>query len=211
MAKKTNKVSGRKPKSPKQAKAPKAQKAAAPEAKMTPKQAFDGFNPKGRTPWQEYCKAQGPNIGRRLGLNETGMAIDASGNQGQIISSIDKHIDGFNKASERWEATAEYGRQHFNDDGFLHRTCVTRLDDDALAKLVVQASEELCQRAAMAGSEATLGRKIDTKQSAALVDGIQVWLGQRVESITANKREQAYKVVNAAVKGDAPTLEAKSA
>lgn len=195
----------------------KSQKPAPAEPSMTPKQAFSAFNPKGRTPWQDYVRSPSvvKGLGRRLGINETGLAINPNGNQGEVIASIDRHLGAFEDSSSRWEATAAYGRQHFNDDGFLHLTGLTRLDDDGLAKLAVQALEQICQRAAFAGQSAQVGNenrvKIDSKNAAALVDGIGVWLGQRVKAIAANKKAQAYKVVESDIKGEAPTLELKTA
>lgn len=200
MAKKN--TSGRKQKTPKVAKQ---------EPTMTPRQAFSGFNPKGRTSWQDYTRSPAvmKGLGRRLGINETGLAIDPTGTQKEVIASIDKHLDAFADSSGRWEATAAYGRQHFNDDGFLHSTGLTRLDDDALAKLAAQALEQLAQRAAFASTAAT-GRKTDSKNAAALIDGICVWVQQRPKAIFENKKKQDYEIVKSDIQGEAPTLELKA-
>ncbi len=183
------------------------------EPTMTTGQAFKDFNPKGRMSWQDYCKSSTvtKGLGRRLGINETGTMIEP-GSQKDVIASIDRHNAAFEAASERWEATPAYGRQHYNDDGFLHRAGLTRLDDDALAKLVVQAGEELCQRAALSSAEATKrDGKVDTARCAALVEGIGVWLAQRPKAIAGNKKAQAYSVVKAdAEAGTGATLELKS-
>lgn len=189
----------------------KAAKPAKPEPKMTPRQAVQSFNANGRTPWQKFCKEQKKgDLGRTLGLNETGLSINIEGNQEDSIKSIDKINDEFARLSTFWEATAAYGRQHYNGDGFCHRDGLTRVGDESLGILVAQGIEELAQRTVFKGSKVGSVKR-DPTVADKILKAVLAWAEQRPKAIKANRHEQAYKLATSEVGGkQVANLEARS-
>jgi hypothetical protein len=171
--------------------------------KIAPREAVELFDPKSKVTWQEHCKAQkaGP-LGRSLGLNETGLEINVNEDRETGVKSINRLNDAFKKLSSYWEATPAYGRQHYNADGFCHSDGLSRVNDQSVAILAVQALEELAQRTVFKGSGAE-SRKIDPALADKLYKTILGWAGGRPAEIKGNRKEQAYKIIEADIKGEA--------
>ena len=197
MAKKTSPKKA--PKTPKPAKVakPKAVKA---EPKMTPRQAVEGFNPKGRTSWSEYTKAQKDgDLGRTLGLNETGLSINLDDREAGV-KSIDRIVDEFDRLSSLWPASAAYGRQHFNGDGFCHRDGLTRISDDSLGILAAQALEELAQRSIFKGT-AVGSAKRDPTTADKVFKTVLSWAASRPAAVKSSRRDQAWRLASEEIGG----------
>ncbi len=181
-------------------KAPKAAKPAKAEPKMTPRQAVEAFKGKAPGAWQKYCKAQkNGDLGRTLGLNETGLSINLDDREAGI-KSIDKINDSFAELSERWEATASYGRQHYNGDGFCHRDGLTRVGDESLGILAAQVIEELAQRTVFKGT-AVGSTKRDPATADKVLKTVLAWASGRPAAIKASRAEQAYKLATETING----------
>lgn len=168
-----------------------AQKAEA-VAVVNPREVFDSFNPRNRTfeNYSAFCKAN------HIRLNQTGRSIVTEGDVAKQFKSLDQAVSAFAESSTRWEANEQYGRQHYNKDGFMHRDGLTRLPDESLGHLMAQAAEELAQRAAFKGTE-VVNKKINPDTAAALLRTICNWGLQRPASVANSKRLQAYAEVAA--------------
>jgi len=165
-------------------------------AVINPREVFDSFNPRNRTfeNYSAFCKAN------HIRLNQTGRTIDTKGDESKQFKSLDQAVSAFAESSTRWEANEQYGRQHYNKDGFMHRDGLTRLPDESLALLMAQAAEELAQRAAFAGTDAS-NKKVDPELAAALLKTICNWGLQRPTVIFNNKRSQAYAQAESEIGG----------
>lgn len=165
-------------------------------AVVNPREVFDSFNPRNRKfeNYSAFCKAN------HIRLNQTGHHIVTEGDETKQIKSIDAANAAFAESSTRWVANEQYGRQHYNKDGFMHRDGLTRLPDESLSFLMAQAGEELAQRAAFKNSDAS-NKKIDPVRAAALLKATCNWGLQRAKTIADNKRAQAYAVVEAEIGG----------
>lgn len=195
MAKKTaTSRKGSTKKASKPAKAPAARKAAAKPAPVEPnvRQIFSEF--KGRGNYSDFCKKNG------LNLNETGapLPIDATGEA--FCKAANRANSDFSEASTRWAASAAYGKQHYNAHGFMHRDGLTRLNDQALALLMLQAGEELAQRSAFLG-QAEASKRVNPAAAANYVAGISTWLAQRPDEIKSSRKAKAYEIVKADMEG----------
>lgn len=197
MAKKSG---SKKPAKAKVVKAEKPAKAEKSAPKMSPRQAVESFNPKGRTPWQAFCKAQKDgDLGRTLGLNETGLSINLDDREAGV-KSLDKIVDEFDRLSSFWEATPAYGRQHYNGDGFCHRNGLTRVSDESLGILAAQALEELAQRSIFKGT-AVGSAKRDPTVADKVYKTVLSWAGSRPAAIKSNRKEQAWRLASEEIGG----------
>lgn len=163
-------------------KSTKAAKAVAtPEVDV--RAAFTGFSGKGD--YSKYCK------GKHIRLNATGVELPTDGTQESFDKAANSHLRSFTEASTRWQASAAYGMQHYNREGFMHRDGLTRLDDDSLAMLVLQAGDELAQRAAFQGTvKGTEKRNPET--AANFIVGLSSWLKGRPAAVKEDRKQQAY-------------------
>lgn len=156
------------------------------------REAFDNFNPRNRTfeNYSGYCRAN------HIRLNQTGRDIIVEGDESKQFKLLNNHVLAFAEASTRWVANEQYGRQHYNKSGFMHRDGLTRLPDESLAMLMAQVGEELAQRAAFKGTEAT-NKRVNPDTAAAMLRSVCKWGLQRTSVIAENRRIQAYKEVEA--------------
>lgn len=172
-------------------KAPKTVKAApAVEPAVDVLAVVGGWNQKKSGPWQKYVKKN------HIRLNQTGVTVNVADGNEAAIKSIDKANAAFAESSTRWEADERYGRQHYNKFGFMHRDGLTRLTDDAIMLLMVQAGEEMAQRAMFKGSTGIAPTKrINPALAQSFIKAFVAWLPQRPEAIKTSRKAQAYAAV----------------
>lgn len=158
---------------------------------VNPFECFKGYS---RGNYSEYCKKKG------IRLNQTGIHLPTDDAGEAFARAVNRSNSAFAEASTRWEANEQYGRQHYNRFGFMHRDGLTRLDDEALAFLISQAGEELAQRAVHSGTDVE-NKRINPAVAANFVQGLSAWLANRPAEIKASRKAQAYALVESETGG----------
>lgn len=175
----------------------KAPKAAPAKPEVNAREVFTAYK---NGPYQKYVKA------KHIRLNQTGLSLPTDETGDKFGAAVNKVNAAFAESSTRWEADEQYGRQHFNKYGFMHRDGLTRLNDEALSLLIAQAGEELAQRAAFTGTVVD-NKRINPATAANHVKGLSVWLAGRPAEIKESRKAAAYKLVASETEGGVPTLE----
>jgi len=159
------------------------------------------FNPKakgakGNWPQQRQLKAVREAVGRNIRANETGFVIEFDDSMKANVQSVTNLVDGFAEQSNWWEATAKYGRQHYNESGFLHTDGLHRMTNQGLATLVAQAGEVLAQRSVHSGSE-VVNDAMDPTDAEKMVPVLVEFLSKRAGVLKRDKKRQALALLEA--------------
>jgi hypothetical protein len=185
-ATKSSRKGSSKPASKKAAKSGKAKtKAVVAAPEVNPKEVFGSYK---SGDYSAFCKKN------HIRLNQTGITLPADESGDAFGKAVNKSNAAFAEASTRWEANEQYGRQHYNKYGFMHRDGLTRLNDEALALLMAQAGEELAQRAAFSGG-AVENKKINPATALNHINGLSAWLKGRPAEIKGSRKAAAYELV----------------
>lgn len=122
-------------------------------------------------------------------------------NSAEAIDAANSYVEEFyGEVSKSFKATAGYGFQHFNQDGVAHGDGFSRLSNESLGIILLQAGEILAQRAAQSGNKAfaeQMGEGGDPAIAKKTIDLARRFLNERPTTIRkqqeSNIRANMYK------------------
>lgn len=133
---------------------------------------------------------------RETNKNVTKARLVLDGNATEGFDSATKHAtEFFGPVARKFTADEKYGRQHYNQDGFIHPDGVLRLANESLALAAVQIMEVLSQRAAQKGNKAfaeQMGEGGDPAAAQKAIDMIRKFGADRPKAIAADAKAGIY-------------------
>ena len=133
---------------------------------------------------------------RKTNKNVTKTRLDIAGTAASMAESCVKHAtEFFGTVARRFTADEKYGRQHYNQDGFIHPDGVLRLSNESLALAGTQILEVLSQRAAQTGNKAfaeQMGEGGDPAAAKKVIDGLRKFAADRPGQIKADAKAGIY-------------------
>lgn len=131
--------------------------------------------------------------------NATKARISLDGNVADNAATFSEHTtEFFGPVARRFEADALYGRQHFNQDGFLHPDGALRLSNVSLAMMSAQIMEVLAQRAAKKGNKAfteQIGEGGSPADAGAALSALRQFASNRPREIADDDKAEIYSTV----------------
>jgi len=133
---------------------------------------------------------------RKTNKNVTKTRLNIGGTIAEYIESASLHATEFyGTVARRFSADEKYGRQHYNQDGFIHPDGVLRLSNESIALICTQAFEVLSQRAAQKGNKAfteQMGPGGDPIEAQKVIDGLRKFGMDRPTAIKADAKAGFY-------------------
>lgn len=143
--------------------------------------------------------------------NATKARVSLDGNVAENASTLSEHAtEFFGPVARRFKADASYGRQHFNQEGFLHPDGALRLSNVSLAMMGAQIMEVLAQRASKKGNKPfteQIGEGGDPALAAAALSALRQFASNRPKEIAENEKAGIYGKVMADLGIDASEME----
>ena len=132
---------------------------------------------------------------RRLtNKNVTDARINLADPSDSIDSATDHVTEFFGTVAARFSADEKYGRQHYNQDGFIHPDGVLRLSNESLVLMMLQAGETLSRRSAQK-SDTDLGEGGSPSEAQRAIKLVLRFLDERTKNIAATQAADTYRSV----------------
>ena len=104
-------------------------------------------------------------------------------------------VEFFGPVARKFSADEKYGRQHYNQDGFIHPDGVLRLSNESIALMILQGGEVLAQRASQKGNKAfaeQMGEGGDPAAAQKAIDMTRRFLNERPAEIKKDQKAGIY-------------------
>lgn len=133
--------------------------------------------------------------GKCPNATDTPLILDSTN---EAMEVAQQYLLEYRENTSKWEATAQYGRQHFNQDGFCHPDGVVRFPNRSIAMLLLQAAEVLAERASHEGDSKyadAIGPGGDPAEAAKVLRLIRRFVQERPDQLKEKNKERSKKAV----------------